>query len=502
MSAAGDIIRAAPEEPCRPWPRHALPAEAWAGMAAALAEPAAPDLLALWAEPARVHALLHEPASAAWLLASTEVVAGRYPALSPQRPSAAAFERMIGDLWGHEAAGGRDGRPWLDHGRWPVAAPLSPRPPARPTPAEPADFLPADGEDIHQVALGPVGGGIMEPAHFRLSVLGETVLRLEVRLGWAHKGTLGLMRGKSPRTAARFAARLAGEATVAHSVAFARAAEAASGIDPPPRAAALRAVMAELERVANHLADCGAIAGDAGFAPLPARLVWHREALLRAAAVAFGQRLMMDAVVPGGIATDIAPGGVEAIRRALAALAEELPGLAGALDRSTSLAERLGGVGIVPPALAAAFAAGGVVGRASGRSFDVRRTPGYPPYQAMRFEAPVLAAGDVEARMRVRLAEIGASLALLQSLLGELPAGGVSVPLPQASGEGVGWAEGCRGDIWHWLRLEGGQIAAVFVRDPGWLQWPLLEAAVAGGNLGDVPLTSRSFSCSVSGVDL
>jgi Ni,Fe-hydrogenase III large subunit len=502
MSGAAGIIRAAPAEPCQPWPRHHLLGEEWQAMAAALGEAGAPSLLALWADAARVYALLHDAPASAWLVASTSVEDGRYRALSPHRPAAAWFERMIRDLWGHDAEGGRDGRPWLEHGRWPVIAPLSPRPVPRLSPAAPASFLPVEGEDYHQIPVGPVHAGIIEPGHFRFSALGETVVRLEIRLGWLHKGTLGLMRGKSPRAAARFAARLSGDSTVAHSVAFARAAEAATLTEAPPRAIALRAAMTELERVANHLGDCGAIAGDAAFMFLPARFGWHREALLRAAAVAFGHRLMMDAVVPGGVAADIVPGGAEAILRALAALEEELPELTRIYGDYATLADRLVGTGVVTPSLVAAFAAGGFVGRAAGRAFDLRRSPGYPPYDRLAFEVPLLAEGDVDARVRLRLTEIGESLRLLRALLADLPEGGVSVPLPQAAGEAIGWAEGFRGDIWHWLRLEGGQIAAVFMRDPSWLQWPLLEAAIGGNIVADFPLCNKSFNCSYSGVDL
>ncbi len=502
MTACADIIRAAPAEPCPPWPRHQLLADEWRVMAASLGEPGAPSLLALWADTLRVHALLHDEAAGSWLLASVVVEAGRYPALSPRRPSAAWFERMIRDLWGHEAADGRDSRPWLEHGHWPVTTPMSLRPLPRQSPAEPPEFLPVEGDDYHQIPVGPVHAGIIEPGHFRFSALGETVARLEIRLGWLHKGTLGLMRGKSPRAAARFAARLSGDTTVAHSVAFARAAEAASGTEAPARAAALRAVMTELERVANHLGDCGAIAGDAAFMFAPARFGLHREAMLRAASVAFGHRLMMDAVVPGGVAADIAPGGAEAILRALAALEAELPDLTRIYDTHSSLVDRMVGTGIVAPALVAGFAAGGFIGRASGRGFDVRRTPGYAPYDRLEFAVPVRAEGDVDARVRIRFAEIDESVKLLRTLLADLPEGGVSQPLPQASGEGIGWAEGFRGDIWHWLRLDGGQIAAAFMRDPSWLQWPLLEAAMHGNIVADFPLCNKSFNCSYSGVDL
>lgn len=498
---ATDIIRAAPTEPCRPWPRHVLAWESWQALANALVEGDAPSLLALWADGARVHALFHDAPAADWLVATTGVEQGRYPALSPHRPAAAWFERMILDLWGYAAADGRDLRPWLEHGRWPVVAPLSARPAPRQGPPDPPVFLPVEG-DYHQIPVGPVHAGIIEPGHFRFSAQGETVARLEIRLGWLHKGTLGLMRGKSPRAAARFAARLSGDTTVAHSVAFARAAEAASGTDAPPRGAALRAVMTELERIANHVGDCGAIANDAAFAFLLARCFWHREAVLRACGAAFGHRLMMDCVVPGGVATDIAPGGAEAILRALNALNAELPDLLRVFDSYSSLVDRVVGTGVVTPALVDRFAAGGFVGRASGRAFDVRRTPGYPPYDEMTFAVPVLPDGDVDARVRIRFSEIGESMRLVRMLLADLPGGAFSVPLPLASGEGIGWAEGFRGDIWHWLRLEGGQIAGVFMRDPSWLQWPLLESAMRDNIVADFPICNKSFNCSYSGVDL
>ncbi len=413
---------------------------------------------------------------------------------------------MIHDLWGHVAQApddaGTDQRPWLDHGRWGVPAPLSPRPIATPGMPEPMEFLPVEADDYHQIAVGPVHAGIIEPGHFRFSAQGETVVRLEIRLGYLHKGTLGLMRGKSPRAAARFAARLSGDSTVAHGIAFARAAEAAAGTAAPARAEALRAVMGEIERVANHLGDCGAIANDASFAYLPARFGWHREAMLAAAAAAFGHRLMMDCVIPGGVAADIEAAGTDAILRALAAVEAELPDLRRIYDDQASLADRMVGTGIVAPELVADFAAGGFVGRAAGRGFDVRRTPGYPPYDQHAFAVPLLGDGDVDARVRVRLAEIQESTQLLRALLASLPDTTLSVILPIASGEGIGWAEGFRGDIWHWLRLDGGLIGACFMRDPSWQQWPLLQSAVRGNIVADFPLINKSFNCSYSGVDV
>jgi Ni,Fe-hydrogenase III large subunit len=502
MTAAA-LIRAAPTEPCRPWARHILDADGWRAMAAALGTDDGLDLIALWADTVSVHALFLDRMVGEALPVSTSVIEGSYPALSPHRAGAAWFERMIADLWGHAAEGGRDARPWLDHGRWGHTHPMAlrPGPPASGAP-EPPEFLPAEGDDLHQLAVGPIHAGIIEPGHFRITAQGETIVRLETRLGYAHKGTLTLMRGKSPRAAARFAARLSGDSTVAHSIAFAHAAEAALETEAPPRARALRAVMAELERVANHLGDAGGICNDASFAFALARFGLHREAVLRASGIAFGHRLMMDCVVPGGVAADIAPGGAEAVLRTLAGVEAELPDLARVYSDYASLADRVIGTGIVTPALARQFAAGGYVGRASGRDFDARQFPGYPPYPGLGLAVPVMTEGDVDARVRVRLAEIVESIRLLRALLDALPAGDVAVPLPSASGEGIGVAEGFRGDIWHWLRLDNGLIAAAFPRDPSWTQWPLVEAAADGIIVADFPLVNRSFNCSYSGVDL
>jgi len=172
------------------------------------------------------------------------------------------------------------------------------------------------------------------------------------------------------------------------------------------------------------------------------------------------------------------------------------------LHDAGSLIERLSGCGTLPPGPALAGAAGGPVGRAAGRGLDARRFPGYAPYEGLGVVVPVLTEGDCDGRARVRLAEIAESIRLLRVLLDSLPAGGVSVPLPAESGEGIGCAEGCRGDIWHWLRLDHGQIASVFVRDPAWAHWPLLETVARGSPADDVPLIKASFGLTSSGVDL
>ena len=501
MSGA-DAIRAGRPQGCRPHQRFLLEPGQWRALVVALRDDRALELLSLWAEPGVVHAAFHQPNEGV-LLASLTVPERSYPALSPVRPGAVRFERMIRDLWGHMAEGGVDLRPWLDHGRWGMAAPMSPRPVAVITPPPQPEFLPVEGEGVHQIPVGPIHAGVIEPGHFRFHVQGETVVRLEARLGYLHKGTLGLMLGKSPRLAARFAARLSGDSTVAHGWAFASAAEHAVGLAVPPRAMLLRAVAAELERIHNHLNDIGFVCNDASFAWPHARCGLLREGVLRAAAQAFGHRLMMDFVTPGGVARDIAPGGEGAIRAALAAVVAELPALLRVYESHASLQDRVVSTGQVMPELAARFAVGGHVGRASGRGFDSRKLPGYAPYNTMAFTVPVLQAGDVDARVRIRLAEVQQSAALVESLLARLLPGETKVDFPQAGGEGVGLVEAFRGDALHWVQLDdGGLIRAIFMRDQSWLQWPLLEAAIEGNIVADFPLCNKSFNCSYSGVDL
>jgi Ni,Fe-hydrogenase III large subunit len=419
--------------------------------------------IALWTDDDYAYALYH-PGQ----VLAVPLVLDAYPALA--HPGAGWFQRLAYDSVGTIATGAPDTRPatqqmrGLDgRGDWP-------------------DFPMPPGAEIHQVAVGPVHAAIIEPGHFRFSVIGERVLKLETRLGYAHRGILPLMRGKSPRLAARFAARVSGDATVAHSLAYAQAVEQALGAAVPARAVVLRAVCAEIERLANHCGDIGAIAGDAGFPFLEARFALHREQFCAAAQAAFGHRLMMDFVVPGGIATDILPGGGADIFAAIEALENEIPGL----NR----------------ALASAIAAGGVVGRASGREVDARMSPGYPPYDELGLTLATQAEGDVAARVRVRLAELPETMRLIRHMLTYLPEGEIFCALPGEAGLGLGVAESFRGPVWYWVRVEAGVLADVFIADPSTLHWPLLEYAATTGILADFPLINKSINGSYAGVDL
>jgi Ni,Fe-hydrogenase III large subunit len=461
------------------------------------------ELVSLWGEPGKVHVAVREAAGPALSVHSLGCPTGIYPALSAVHPPASRLERALVDLVGLQPKGLPDPRAWLDHGRWGVGHPMARMPAA--AGADPAyAFLPVDGEGLHQVPVGPVHAGVIEPGHFRFTANGETVVRLEARLGYAHKGTLALMAGAPLDHAARLAGRISGDSTVAYAFAFALAAEAALGVAPPPRAQWLRGLMAELERIANHLGDIGAVCNDASFAMMHAHCGVLRERVLRAAAAAFGHRLMMDMVVPGGVAADLTAGGVAAIAGAVAQIRDAFPHLTDIYDETNSLQDRVVGTGIVKAEYASAFAAGGYVGRASGRDFDARRWRPYAPYEALTFEIPVQAEGDVNARVWVRIREVHESLSMIEAMLARLPDGPVRLDsLPAAAGEGVALVEGFRGDVFAWLRLgPDGAVEACHLRDPSWFQWPLLEACVEGNIVADFPLCNKSFNCSYSGVDL
>ncbi len=493
----------------RPWPRVIVTADAWRQVTSEVAAGRA-TLLGLWgdagAEPC-VHMAIMADTTGEIAVLTLACPAGTFPSVGALHPPAIRLERAIRSLYGFEAVGAPDARPWLDLGFWSVVHPLAAN---APPPAEADDkrsataytFLPVEGESLHQIPVGPVHAGIIEPGHFRFTASGETVVRLEQRLGYVHKGIESLMAGATIDKAARLAARTSGDSTVAYSIAFAHAVEAALDIEPPPRARHLRALMAELERLANHFGDIGAVCNDASFSLMHAHCGILRERVLRAAAACFGHRLMMDRIVPGGVAADISADGADLIRALLQDIRHEFPRLVELYDKTTSLQDRTAATGIVSVELARQFGASGYVGRASGRNFDARKTPGYAPYDRLEFAVPMLTAGDVNARVWIRIREVEQSLGLIEQILAELPGGPVATALEAGGGEGLGLAEGFRGDVLVWLRLDGLRVARCHLRDPSWFQWPLLEAAIEGNIVADFPLCNKSFNCSYSGHDL
>jgi Ni,Fe-hydrogenase III large subunit len=471
----------------RPFPRVDVKDDIWRAAAAELAAGRL-TLLGLWAEADRVHMALYDESDASIGVLSLACTDRHFPSIGATHAPAIRLERAARDLYGVIPDDLPDTRPWLDHGEDPFAYP----------------FLPVQGESLHQIPVGPVHAGIIEPGHFRFTCDGETVVRLEERLGYVHKGVEAVLRGTELTQAARVVGRVSGDSTVAYASAFARAAESALYLRAPARAVLLRAVMAELERIANHLGDVGAICNDAAFAIMLAHCGVLREHVLRTAQSCFGHRLMMDCIVPGGVATDLTATGVQAVRSLIARIRRDFPPLVRLYDESASLQDRTVATGHVDPALARRFGAGGHVGRASGRRFDSRRAPGYAPYGTMDFIVPVREDGDVNARVWVRIEEITQSLTIIEQCLERLQPGEIRTPLSGSGpGEGMALAEAFRGDVLVWLRIgKDGRIERCHLRDASWFQWPLLEAAIEGNIVADFPLCNKSFNCSYSGHDL
>lgn len=489
------------------WPRLTVSRRVWEETARALGERRL-TLLGLWGEPATVHMALRDEAETAAPTAAVVSLAcpgGSFPSVGVHHPPAIRLERAIHDLFGLTPEGALDRRPWLDHGRWGARQPLGKAPKkARPT-GDAYAFLPAEGESLHQVPVGPVHAGIIEPGHFRFTANGETVVRLEERLGYVHKGIEGLMTGATLEQAARLAGRVSGDSTVAYALAFARAAELALEAEAPERAHWLRAAMAELERLANHLGDIGAICNDASFSLMHAHCGILRERVLRAADAAFGHRLMRDRIVPGGVTADLTQEGIEVTRALIADIRGRFPELVELYDNTASLQDRTVSTGILEPELARLFGAGGYVGRASGRAFDARRDFAYAPYDQLSFDVPLLRDGDVNARVWIRIRELEQSLSLIEQILDRLPPGPFMAELPPAdeTREGVTMVEAFRGDVLVSLRIgAAGRVERCHLRDASWFQWPLLEAVIEGNIVADFPLCNKSFNCSYSGHDL
>jgi Ni,Fe-hydrogenase III large subunit len=466
------------------WTRSAVDRETWKQAGERLRSGEL-SLLSLWGEPGRAHMAVIDSSHELRVL-SLACEDNRFPSIGRLHPPAIRLERAMHDLAGLEAEGSPDTRPWLRHGG-------------------PYPFLPAEGESLHQIPVGPVHAGIIEPGHFRFTANGETVVRLEERLGYVHKGIDALMAGASLERAASLAGRVSGDSTVAYALAFAQAVEVALAAQIPPRAVWLRALAAELERLANHFGDIGAVCNDASFSIMHASCGLLRERVLRASHACFGHRLMMDVVMPGGMRCDLSAEGRQQLVALIALVRSQFPELVELYENTASLKDRTVGTGILTPALAQQFAAGGYVGRASGRSFDARRAPGYAPYEGLQFEVPVVQAGDVNARVWIRIQEVAQSLALLEQILGQLPSGAVHIPVSAAAvcAEGTALVEGFRGDIFAWVRIgASGGVERCHLRDPSWFQWPLLEAAIEGNIVADFPLCNKSFNCSYSGHDL
>ncbi len=448
-----------------------------------------------------------------WLQLALEDSHPHYPDLAPVFPAAARMQRAAADLLGIHAEGAADVRPWLNHGAWSADyLPLRQSASGDEVPAGASvanyPFVRVEGEGVHEIPVGPVHAGIIEPGHFRFSVVGEKLLRLEQRLGYTHKGIARRFTQLAPLQAHRLAARMSGDSTVAGAWAYCMALESAAACELPPRAAWLRALMLERERVANHLGDLGALGNDAALAFGLAQFSRLREDWLRLSGQVFGHRLMMDNLLPGGVAQDVNQAAVDQLCRQCDAIEREVRVLRVVYDEHAGLQDRFLGTGQVLPALAAQLGLAGLAGRASGQSWDLRSDHAWPPYDDLDVKIATHRNGDVAARVMVRFDELFESLRLIRTIARRLPGGALrsALDLPAEPSLGAGWIEGWRGEILVALELDGsansGRILGCHCHDPSWHNWPVLEHAVIGNIVPDFPLINKSFNLSYSGHDL
>ena len=431
---------------------------------------------------------------------------------TPYYPAADRPERHLQDLLGVAFADHFDHRPWIRHQAWEEGSyPLRTDFPLPGTPQEvtPADgdypFHKARGAGVYEIPVGPVHAGIIEPGHFRFNAVGEQVLSLEQHLGYIHKGIEKLAVGRNPDALVRLAGRVSGDSTVAHAWAACQALERATACTVPARGLALRGLLCERERVANHLGDIGAICNDVGFAFANYQCSRLREDWQRRSGELFGHRLMMDVLVPGGVNTDLNQQAITQLMADHASLRQESSSLFDILNDHPSLADRLLTTGKLSAETARSLGCTGYVGKASDQNFDVRNTNPYPPYDQLPMPMQVLKDGDVAARMQIRMQEISDSLTWMDDLLSPLSDGPVKSDLPTPSGacQGMGFVEGWRGEIISYVRLDtDGLVARFFPRDPSWHTWPALQHIILDNIVPDFPVCNKSVNGSYSGHDL
>ena len=424
------------------------------------------------------------------------------PSLAGLSFPASRFEREIHDLFGIIP----DGHPFLRrlvlHQHWPqgwhpMRRDAGPPPPMQ-AGAEPFPFVRVDGPGVYEIPVGPVHAGLIEPGHFRFSVVGETILKMKARLWFLHRGVERLFEGQDPRDAVQLAECVSGDSAVAHNLAYCLAVEDACQIPVPQDAARLRAMLLELERLYNHVADIGALCNDVGFGLAQAEALTLREKLLRLNAGVTGHRLLRGAICPGRTAVRRLPADAE-----LAEIRQRFDEITGLATSNTVVMDRFKGTAVLSARDAAGIGTLGVVARASGLALDARIAHPFTD-PGSGFHPAVEAGGDVMARFTVRVDEVRASLSLIAELAGQ--ARTLSAAAPEGArrgGSGLGITEGWRGSTVHRVEVgSSGALTRCKIVDPSFLNWPALSVALADTIVPDFPLANKSFNLSYAGNDL
>lgn len=423
--------------------------------------------------------------------------------ITPQMPAAAWYEREIHDQYGVDVKGHPDLRPLVFHEDWPADVhPMAGQAENVPRSKGEYRFLEVQGEGVAEVAVGPVHAGIIEPGHFRFSVVGDTVLHLELRHFYTHKGAEKLFEGRLLRDGTMIAESVSGDNCFAHAVAYSQAVEAALNASVPPRAAAIRLIGLELERLISHIGDVGGLCTDVGFGVAAAQAARIKESLLQASWRCCKTRYWRGIATPGGLRVDMDSGNIRELAREVARAARDFADLAGLILGTPSIQNRFEGAGILPRNVARDLAVVGPVTRASGIDLDVRRDHPSGYYNRFQPEVPVTHYGDVMARARIRIEEAAVSGRLIQEASSALPAGSTLASVgSDGGGQGYSAVESPRGELFYWVEARDGRLVRCHIKSPSFQNWPAMPFAVIGNVIADFPLINKSFNLSYSGCD-
>jgi len=432
----------------------------------------------------------------------------QFTSLTNALPAVNWQEREVQDLFGLKLEGHPNPRRCALHDDWPDVQPLRKdfdlKTVLPPFSGERHKFRVVEGEGVFQVPVGPVHAGIIEPGHFLFSVAGEPVLYLQIRLFYTHKGTEKLFENIPVAHGVTLAESISGDSSFAHATAFCHAVERATGVEAPPRARALRTVCLELERVYNHIGDIGAIATDVAFAVANTHAMRLKEHVLRLNEQLTGNRLLRGMAALGGVRCDWTAAQIEALRQLVTWLRAEFESVVALISESSSTRDRLETTGILKPGTARDLGVVGIAGRASGFDHDLRRDFPHAAYDGVKFSVPVYKEGDVLRRMQVRIDEVRQSFSIIEQLISSLPAGPIRLSMPPLPPDAValGYVEGWRGEIFHWIRTApDGRLARCKIKDPSLQNWPALSEAILGNIVPDFPVVNKSFNLSYSGTD-
>ncbi len=417
-------------------------------------------------------------------------------------------EREVQDLFGLKLLGHPNPRRCALHDDWPDVYPLRKdfdlRTVLPPFAGIRHRFREVEGEGVFHVPVGPVHAGIIEPGHFLFSVAGEPVLYLQLRMFYVHKGTEKLFENLPPEHGVRLAESISGDSAFAHATAFCHAVERAAAVEAPPRARALRTLCLELERLYNHVGDMGAICTDVAFTTANMHAMRLRERILRVNEELTGSRLLRGMACLGGVRCDVAAPQIEALAQLLRWLKPEFNALVDLICESSGTRDRLETTGILKPEVARDLGVVGLVGRASGIDRDLRRDFPHAFYDQVRFTVPVFPEGDVQRRLAVRREEVCQSMGILEQVIAKLPGGPVRTAVGDLPPDrtALGYVEGWRGEIFHWIRTApGNRLARCKVKDPSLQNWPAITEAILGNIIPDFPVVNKSFNLSYSGTD-